>query len=405
MHCSGSKPPSRLRVPQSQHAAAGLLGGLLLLSLGCSGLTYDPSPAVDSDPAEVSGDSGVASSPDFPVQPCQPEEAAFTGVGLGFPRSADRLRAVGTIEVVVLFADFPDAPASQTPDEILSILQPTAPDFFRDVSGGRMELVLRAHPVWLRMSQDSTAYGQAIREFAGHRDWLQEAVDLADEDVDFTGAELVLLMATPSADKVGYGPTWMGYSGQGGVLKADGMEITNGITSGADLLHWGGIWLNHEMGHSMSLVDLYRYGGDGGFTRPFSLMDLISSEAPEFFAYERWFLGWLDDAQVVCLPQSQSVELSAVEVEGGSKAVMVPLGETKILVVESRRALGWDAALDREGAVVYTVDTSIASGSGTIQVLNNQRALQEGESLTFEGATVRVEAAGVSGDRVWVAVP
>lgn len=394
MRRAGFDQPFPVRAPrrrQTSRAAACLLGWWVLCAGGCSGAKRDPGPSASGSPS--------------PVQPCQPEEAAFTGVGLGFPRSPDRLRSVGTVEAVVLFADFPDVPADETPDEILRILAPTAPDYFRDVSGGRMELVLRAHPHWLRMSQDSSAYGEAIREFAGHRDWLQEAMDLADEAVDFTGAELVLLVATPSAAEVGYGPTWMGHSGEGGRLQADGMEITNGITSGADLLHWGGRWLNHEMGHSMSLVDLYRYSGGGGFTRPFSLMDLISSEAPELLAYERWFLGWLDDEQVVCLPRSQAVELTAVEVEGGSKAAIVPLGRSKVLVIESRRAQGWDADLSRGGAVVYTVDTSIPSGSGTIQVLNDQQALREGESLTYDGATVRVEEAGPSGDRVWVEVP
>jgi hypothetical protein len=108
-------------------------------------------------------------------------------------------------------------------------------------------------------------------------------------------------------------------------------------------------------------------------------MDHTGSEAPEYLAWERWHAGWIDDEQILCLESDSVAELTRIEAEGGTKAAIVPVGPTEAVVVESRRAVGYDLALTREGAVVYLVDTSIESGQGPIRVVNDRRALLEGE--------------------------
>ena len=109
--------------------------------------------------------------------------------------------------------------------------------------------------------------------------------------------------------------------------------------------------------------------------------------------------------QIVCLPKSGQVALTPLELPGGLKAAMVPLSAHRAVVVESRRALGWDKQLLKTGAVVYTVDTSVKSGSGPIRVRNGQQALAAGESVTVDGVVVKVLASGAAGDTVSVVVP
>ncbi|MEO1481157.1 MAG: hypothetical protein AAFU77_03550 [Myxococcota bacterium] len=339
-----------------------------------------------------------------PISECKPSGSPQPNIGLAFPMPSERLNSLETTRVTVLFTDFDDVPATRTPEQIMSILSPTAEDFFDAISYGRYAVEFSPHLEWLRVSQSSAYYGEAARRFEPHRDWIQEAMDLADEDVDFSQTDLVLVMATPNATDIPFGPTWTGFFGPGGLLRADGNEIANGITSGADLLFWGGLWLTHEMGHSLGLVDLYSYSSSGGFTRPFSLMDLINSSAPEYLAYERWLLGWIDDAQVTCLSGDGKVTLTPVEVQGGPKAVVVPLSSSRVLVVESRRALGYDADLEREGAVIYTVDASIPTGGGPIVVANGMRALRDGDEVEVEGVRVKVRDANVDGDTVSINV-
>jgi hypothetical protein len=156
------------------------------------------------------------------------------------------------------------------------------------------------------------------------------------------------------------------------------------------------------MGHTMNLPDLYSHATPTGFTRPFSAMDFITSEAPEFLAWERWQLGWLDESQIVCEPPDGEYTLEPIETVGGTKALMIPLSDTRLVVVESRRALGLDAGLSDPGAIAYVVDSTIATGQGPIRVLNNQQTLGVGESVEVEGIRIDVVAADDAGDTVRV---
>jgi hypothetical protein len=170
----------------------------------------------------------------------------------------------------------------------------------------------------------------------------------------------------------------------------------------------------------MALADLYDYDWNSSnyaelhrFVGNFGLMGFIGGTAPEFFAFERWMLGWLDDEQIICQETGdETISLSAIESSGGTKAVMVPISDTKVVVVESRRALGYDAKLIKSGALVYTVDTSVYSGKGAIvvyPVLDNdpyrdQSPLAVGESVTVENVTITVLEATDGGDTVQVTV-
>jgi hypothetical protein len=142
-------------------------------------------------------------------------------------------------------------------------------------------------------------------------------------------------------------------------------------------------------------------------------MGYIDGNAPEFFAFERWQMGWLDDAQILCLPEGeQTMTITPIETADGVKAVVFPVSESKVVVVESRRPVGYDAKLVKAGALVYTVDTSIYSGEGTLvvyPVLENdpyrdQSPLAVGESITVDGVTITVTDANEQGDTVQVVV-
>lgn len=373
-----------------------------------------PATAVSTIPPTQST-ATAATATAWPIEPCRLPAASFTNVGLGVPRQTGFVPSVGTIKAAVLFADFSDAPANETPSTTLARISPDAPAFFQQLSYGRMTLELQPHLQWLRLSQPSAHYATLITTGDGHRAFIQEAVNLADAAVDFSQANLVVVLANPEAAAIPYGPAFGAGDGFPGI-EADGVVIPSGVTSGADLAYWGYLWLNHEMGHTMTLPDLYAYedNGDGHrFVGTFGLMGLISGNAPEFFAIERWQLGWLDDGQIVCQTSGeQTTTLSAIEQVGGTKAVMVPTGGTTAVLVESRRALGFDTAIAKPGALVYTIDTATASGFGPIQVvparandpMRDQSPLAAGESYTHCNVTITVVEAGETGDTVRVTV-
>jgi M6 family metalloprotease-like protein len=336
--------------------------------------------------------------------------AKFSDIGLGLPRVANRQKATGDVGVAMVFVDFSDAIATRTPQNVFAIISPIAENYFRAVSYGRMNLILEPTFVWRRMSKPTTAYGWNALTFDLHRAYIQEALNLA-SSVDFSQSDAFLIVSNPDAGALNNGPTFIGAPGFG--VTAGGKTLLNGSTSGRDLIGWGAYWLNHEMGHSMGLVDLYAYTGAAHrFVGGFSIMGLISGHAREYFGWERWLLGWVDDNQVSCAPAGTSeVVLAPVERAGGTKIVVIPTGANSAVVAESRRAEGYDTnGTFTPGVLVYLIDTSIRSGAGVLKVLpindsdsnKGTAPLQPGGSLTLGAVTVSFLSQNASGDRVRV---
>jgi len=271
---------------------------------------------------------------------------------------------------------------------------------------------------WYRMSKKSSDYFAGGWTFVKHRDYIIEATRLADVDIDFSKTDSLIILANPDAEAIEYGPAFAAIRRNG--ITLDGNYISNGATSAYDLNNWKSIWLNHEVSHTLGLVDLYAFTQSDSanlydnlrYTGEFSYMGFSSyeSNAPSLFAFERWNLGWIDDSQIKCLKDAKSTELiSPVQTSGGVKAVVIPISRTKAVVIESRRAIGIDKNITKSGALVYVVDSSIQSGQGPIKVfpsdvssdpryLEAPRAL--GESVTTEGITVKVTKSDDTGDTV-----
>lgn len=340
------------------------------------------------------------------------------GVAIGHPRYSDRLASTGTVQATVIMVDFPDAVAVKTPAQAFAMIS-GATATFNEMSYGRLQYTITPTLQWFRMSKASNQYD--FNTYQGHKEYIQEAVALADSTVDFSSTQSLIILSNPDASGIGTkGPAMTASPGYG--VTADGNEMLNIVTSAYDLNTWGSIWLNHEVTHTLGLVDLYAYQPLNSanqydslrYTGMFSYMGYNSfdSNSPGLTAWERWILGWIDDDQVQCANPRVDGEINTLITpigdSGGQKAVVVPIGATKVIVVESRRAQGIDSDLAKAGALVYTVDSSIGSGMGAIQVypadtadplyLQSPRALNE--SVSVGGYRIEVTTTSAAGDNV-----
>ena len=89
---------------------------------------------------------------------------------------------------------------------------------------------------------------------------------------------------------------------------------------------------------------------------------------------------------------------------------MVRIQEHKVVVIESRKRIGFDRNLGQEGVLVYTVDTTRPTGAGPIAVQgeypgvwpDSSVLLQMGEQLVVEEYTVTLERQSAETDLVTV---
>jgi hypothetical protein len=98
-----------------------------------------------------------------------------------------------------------------------------------------------------------------------------------------------------------------------------------------------------------------------------------------------------------------------------TKAIVVRLSSSKILVIESRRNEGFDVLTpSQEGSLVYTVDMTIPSIKGGWKVQRRpgstdsqfvDAALRAGDVITVEGLRIEVISRDQNGDTVKISKP
>jgi len=379
-----------------------------------------------------------------PVEQCQlsPGSTAIL-THSGFPFSSDLVASTGTYRAAALFVDFNDRPNTEsTQDAFAAAWQPEAAEFFEEQSQGRIDIQVTPVQQWLRMSRDFAQYSLGINGTSS-TDIVSEAVALADPLFDFTDFDSVWIFFEKTAERNG-GEAWLTAHPPHFVNAEDGaVSFNNALilgtynfgpaTSAFDQFDG---FLAHEILHTMGLPDLYnwerttdvgppeswRFVGNFdpmGVFLGFAGGTLSGAVSPrngsELMVWQRWQLGWVNDTQVLCVTDAVPVEriLTPIAEQGGKKALVVRLGETTVLVAELRTQLRYDADLEAEGVLVYTVDSEALPGDGPIRVLgdhdgdfpNASGLLQPGEAIEHDNYTVTVGAATPEGYEVRIDGP
>ena len=337
--------------------------------------------------------------------------------------------------------DFPDAQARQTTFQEAELGLRHVEEYLESASYGKFNVEVVPFHQWVRAEQPYSHYLDGIGFEIEEVD--SEVVGKLDPEVDFSGFDLVMIIL-PSSH--------FGGGNAGGVVKTEeGYVFTINVNATAlpepdyEFSQWSfwGLVGAHELAHKFGLVDLYPHA-EGTFQEApapprgkvwafhqFGLMGLdvhfsatrrdpLWRDAPEMLAWSRWQLGWLEPHQVKCLApynQETTVTLSPVSRPGrGTAMVAVPLPDTRVLVIESRERIGYDAGkailrpegnryqvptIDTGGVLVYTVEASLGSGELPLKIANDSGSryldryplLGQGQRVTVEGYTVTVISA------------
>ncbi len=397
---------------------------------------------------------GASGEPAAPAADCRPR--GLSGTTTGFPLP-DWAPTKGTVRVAVLFMDFPDAQATHTAEDEAALGLPWAEEYLEAASYGQLDVQFVPHRQWLRAPQSHSDYleespGGGLR-VTGDAIYAA-AIELIDDEIDFSGFHS-LAVVLPSSH----------FSGgtAGGAVEVDGVSLRRHINNNRPLAEpveptgWGFV-AAHELVHNLGLLDLYPYdsaaheqpgppSGQEWIPVRFGLMELnayfladaslllrrttktypdggwewrqVERLLPiEMLAWSRWQLGWLPEHQIQCVTGgTATVALAPISSADGAVAMAaVPIDQHQIIVIESRRQLGYDRgreftwqrggtgrmqALIEEGALVYTVDSFIGSGELPIKIAGDSGngqvdefpVLTRGESVTLHGYTITVTAA------------
>ncbi|GAA1904355.1 M6 family metalloprotease domain-containing protein [Streptantibioticus ferralitis] len=361
--CRSNRRRSRGTVGKGIRGAA--IAGVLLLGGG--------STVIGSTPVSSSTPHAAPRA-----RPCALRAHRDTEMSEGFPTGRDPAyaKSTGELRALTLFIDFPDAPARESVRARHAEFFPFVPQWYARASYGRLRY--RSFPVlrYFRMPRTFESYGIARGYgWSVHRAMMRDLAAVVGRSVDFRGYDLVNVIATPNAgppaNETVLSVTWTGGTA---ARTHDGAQLDRvSVIYGHDQA--GPRVLAHENGHSLGLPDLYAvddFHRTDLLAGQWDTMSLDWGLQGDLFAWHKWRLGWLDDAQVGCVTTrgTQDFQLAPVELPGGRKAVVIPYGRYVAYVVEARTAQGNDSAACSEGVLVYRVRTDVDSGDGPIKVID-----------------------------------
>jgi hypothetical protein len=345
----------------------------------------------------------------------------------GFPRPGISIPTLGDHRAIALFVYFDDLPFEQRQfDEWKNNQIPTFEKYIAAMSYGKLKYQVDIFDKPIRISKSvltynlDTAHDAPPKPNANPAGLISDAVFSVDSEIDFSKYEFINVI-TPWTRLIGF-------EGTTGIrLNADGKQFS--FASFGPIREYlddprKKIWLLHEVGHMMGLIHQFNVRGDWGPTGfpIWSAMADGGSPAPEFMAWERFLLGWLSAEQVRCIENfdqgvftSKLSSLSAIDSE--AKTILIKLGGSQILVIESRRSNDLSIlAKEEEGVLIYTIDVNIGGNDGSARLIFNTAkirkspnggsglvgTLQSGEKVASGGIKVEILSSDASGDIVRV---
>ncbi|KAI8675731.1 hypothetical protein NCS57_00475100 [Fusarium keratoplasticum] len=332
--------------------------------------------------------SAAACKPEPPKSKTACKLAAVDNVDLsvGFNYNGDCAPSTGTLNGFMMFVDFSDAEPAQgeTPQSLYDAVVPQTTEWYKQASQGALSFNVTADlSKFYRMPTSAASYGwERGLTWAEHQDYIQDALDAyTAKGTRPPPPESDVLYVVPVNSAGGRGISRsITFVTRANTRQGDYVARKTVTVATDAFTTWGPkswIALAHETGHTMCLADFYPFEdlGLGYYVGGWSAMGDVSGVGPDFFAWDKWRLGWLNDESIDCVSERGTTEhtLTPLELKTSDneiKAVVVAVNQTSALVAEARIPEGLDSGVCAPGVLLYTVDTSVKSGYGPVRVLD-----------------------------------
>ncbi len=306
---------------------------------------------------------------------------------VGFPRTEREIPGLGEGKIILAKVAFDDAPPSgELPDDFLETNAAFMTEWSEFFSQGKFRYDFEVVPGWVEVPLDHADYeidpGAADNEYdqeefnrqskARMKTIITEVIKAFPDTVDFEGVDTVFLYWTPemfafkqtiSARDEFYqtpqGRQQFSVQGGGTYHTTDSGQVTAEMKRDFawsyylhDIMHWQGM-NGHAPGNGWKT-------GIGQGAYPVGSGEYSGVIA----AWEAFLFEWYEDSQVHCadidtLGSQERIMLTPLEVYGGDrKMVAIRTVDYKLLVVESRRPIGYSQWWypENSGLLVYEVD-------------------------------------------------
>lgn len=307
-----------------------------------------------------------------PMTTCRVPDARITRVqqfpiAYPVPSLLPTLPNRGVNKIAVIPVDFADAKGATPPSAITDRFVREITAWMKWFTNDRLRFDLQVGKTWLRAPKPSAAYnwihpGLGRPEIAQltPQQINQELVDLADDTFDFTDVGAVFFIYPENVVDIYDAATAFGQR----IVTDEGSYTVGTYATGKWLYESKlsvSMWFLHELEHAWGFA-----GHSPAYPNTFSIFHNQSGVGQNINTWEAMSFDWIRPEQVWCADLTAGwnvpAEVTLVPQEReqeGTQAVMVKLGPSRVLVVESHRQDTWGRAWPNGfyGVAAYVVDT------------------------------------------------
>ena len=353
-----------------------------------------------------------------------------------FPSSKNELLSISsgsypkpkvTIQVVPIFAEDTAKPI-RTPEVEYGKYFNFIKNWIEYSSDVPSDVLIRYPDKYLSFSKKLKPYGISHALKGPHPTFAKDVLAEVDSQIDFSGAQMVVVVVPGGTPLDVFQQGSLGnFITQEGVISAGSSVYPDTYANPSQLIYavlaHPYVWL-HEFFHlGISLDDHYgdrRYDVNSEYGMGSWTLMTPGPGGGDLSIWEKWILGYIADSQVRCADKAKTslhwLAPSSVKTTE-DKALVIPLSQTKVIVIESIRAAGlyYKWPKNTWGALTYVVDVSIEKhgygmklilpqnrSAGTIPYTFAEAPLRMGESVIYEGVKISIIESGDFGDVVKV---
>jgi M6 family metalloprotease-like protein len=284
-------------------------------------------------------------------------------------------QSVQELKMLVVLVQFTDETAKTTKAEMEELFfgEDGFADFYEEQSYGALKITGDVVG-WYDAPQTMGYYGDNYEYRVA--DLIEEAVDLANTDVDFSQYDgdgdgivdsfFVVHAGEPDENGGGNGPEiWSHYYSISGKT-VDGVKVVDYETVSEESPL--GI-IAHEFGHYLGLPDYYDTYYDDGTSKGAGDWSLMAYGAyvdePVIDPWSKEYLGWLFSDNYLELSEDGYYDVAQDNAALGIKYYMIPLSSSESFYLENRHVHDLMKKNDAGGILIWHVDESIMEETGS----------------------------------------
>jgi M6 family metalloprotease-like protein len=381
----------------------------------------------DTDPVMQGITYSLPSQPSSDVSLCKIKEKSINrprfenSLPTGFPASTFPFATkTGTVKWALVPIDFSDIKGEPNfrsrVDDQMKLLS----EWFNTVSEGKFNVEWVVAEKWTTLPGKSSDYKIEFSDGPDRSpeiaEFWRKAISETDKSFDYTNVQTVNFILPLAQTVVSEG--LQGFPWEQAVKnyvtaegKVSSFSIPGVFFNEYNRQYWS-YWA-HEFGHAMGMPHI----GSSRTPNPFLSLDLMGNQdgyTKELSGWLRFVAGWLDDEKVYCqeVQNLTTTDLTLVPLSSnlsGLKMVVIPLSDSRALIVESRRETKFSCTMPtkKNGVLTYLYDATQSHAENFLIPLTpsgrtNESSLdcpiapypdpilRQGEKKIFEGITIEV---------------